>query len=85
MTRCRVCSSFAINHHAHGRDGSDADLCDVCYWHARADIEMRRVAAERERWESKAREMATNYRSNGLTAEADGLESLVTAARGHWA
>ena len=43
------------------------------------------VAAERERWESKAREMAANYRSNGIAAEADGLESLVTAVRGHWA
>lgn len=34
---CKICGSFAINHHCHGRDGSDADLCDVCYWHKRAE------------------------------------------------
>ena len=33
---CRRCGSYAINHKAHGRDGSDADLCDVCYWRKRA-------------------------------------------------
>lgn len=36
MTRCATCGSYAINHHAHGRDGSDGDLCDVCYWRIRA-------------------------------------------------
>lgn len=30
------CGSYAINHHSHGRDGSDGDLCDVCYWRKRA-------------------------------------------------
>lgn len=34
--KCKLCGSFAINHHLHGRDGSDPDLCDVCYWHTRA-------------------------------------------------
>ncbi len=43
------------------------------------------VAAERERWVSMASDMATNYRRNGLAAEADGLESLIAAARGSWA
>lgn len=33
---CRICGSFAINHKLHGRDGSDPDLCDVCYWRTRA-------------------------------------------------
>lgn len=37
MVSCRVCSSCAINHHCHGRDGSDPDLCDVCYWRKRAE------------------------------------------------
>lgn len=37
---CRVCGSFAINHFLHGRDGSDGDLCDVCYWRKRAEIAM---------------------------------------------
>ena len=36
MNRCK-CGSFAINHNRHGRDGSDPDLCDVCYWRKRAD------------------------------------------------
>jgi hypothetical protein len=35
--QCRDCGSWAINHHAHGRDGSDPDLCDVCYWRTRYD------------------------------------------------
>ena len=37
MKHCVRCSSCAINHHSHGRDGSDADLCDVCYWRKRAE------------------------------------------------
>jgi hypothetical protein len=36
MNACTECGSFAINHHRHGRDGSDGHLCDVCYWRARA-------------------------------------------------
>jgi hypothetical protein len=36
MKQC-ACGSYAINHHSHGRDGSDADLCDVCYWRTRAE------------------------------------------------
>lgn len=33
---CEKCGSRAINHDLHGRDGSDPDLCDVCYWRKRA-------------------------------------------------
>lgn len=36
MARCE-CGSYAINHHMHGRDGSDGHLCDVCYWRKRAE------------------------------------------------
>lgn len=36
MTTCAICGSHAINHHCHGRDGSDPELCDVCYWRTRA-------------------------------------------------
>jgi hypothetical protein len=32
-----MCGSYAINHQHHGRDGSDPDLCDVCYWRKRAN------------------------------------------------
>lgn len=43
MTKCK-CGSYAINHHLHGRDGSEPDLCDVCYWrekyeHARLSVD----------------------------------------------
>ena len=37
MIPCKKCGSYAINHAHHGRDGSDGDLCDVCYWRKRAD------------------------------------------------
>ena len=37
MDKCIMCGSYAINHRLHGRDGSDSDLCDVCYWRKRAD------------------------------------------------
>ena len=36
MSGCKNCGSYAINHHLYGRDVSDADLCDVCYWRKRA-------------------------------------------------
>jgi hypothetical protein len=35
--KCVRCSSYAINHNSHDRDGSDPDLCDVCYWRKRCD------------------------------------------------
>ena len=38
MSRCIRCGSYAINHHSHARDGSDVDLCDVCYWRKRAQL-----------------------------------------------
>jgi len=47
MTRC-ACGSYAINHHAHGRDGSDGHLCDVCYWRTRAEAGA--ADAARYRW-----------------------------------
>lgn len=37
MQQCKRCKSWAINHNSHGRDGSDGDLCDVCYWRKRAE------------------------------------------------
>ena len=42
--KCKNCYSHAINHHCHGRDGSDPDLCDVCYWRTRSE-ELRRLRA----------------------------------------
>lgn len=34
--QCKNCGSHAINHHLNGRDGSDPDLCDVCFWRRKA-------------------------------------------------
>lgn len=34
---CKKCGSYAINPRKHGRDNSDLDLCDVCYWRKRAE------------------------------------------------
>ena len=56
MNRCKKphCGSWAINHHSHGRDGSDDDLCDVCYWRKRATEavnELRRLAAVEQKLE----------------------------------
>ena len=34
---CKRCGSWAINHGHHGRDGSDPELCDVCYWRKRTE------------------------------------------------
>jgi hypothetical protein len=47
-TQCNRCRSYAINHSQHGRDGSDADLCDVCYWRKRA--ELMRAVLEAVEW-----------------------------------
>lgn len=45
MGTCKRCGSYAINHTCHGRDGSDGDLCDVCYWRKRAELAAQSVAA----------------------------------------
>ena len=43
--RCVNCGSHCINPHLHGReDGIDLDLCDVCYWRARAEPVISRLA-----------------------------------------
>jgi hypothetical protein len=36
MEKCG-CGSYAINLSRHGRDGTDTDLCDVCYWKKRGE------------------------------------------------
>lgn len=37
MQLCNRCGSYAINPSCHGRDQSDLNLCDVCYWRKRAE------------------------------------------------
>jgi len=41
------CISQAINHHHHGRNFDDLQLCDVCFWRAKAE-QMERVVAAAE-------------------------------------
>lgn len=38
MNCCIRCRSYAINPTQHGRDGTDNELCDVCYWRYRAEV-----------------------------------------------
>ena len=53
MNSCKVCRSHAINHHLYGRDGSDPDLCDVCYWQKRATASSKPTTrARRKTWRS---------------------------------
>ena len=40
MSKQCPCGSFAINPSMHGRDASNNDLCDVCYWRTRAEKAM---------------------------------------------
>ncbi len=50
MMSCKECGSYAINHHCHGRDGSDGDLCDVCYWRKLAGgFEVKAVTKEKKK------------------------------------
>ena len=37
MNKCKRCGSYAINPQHHGRDNTDLDLCDVCFWRNRAE------------------------------------------------
>lgn len=37
MAQCKRCGSMAINPKSHGRDDTDLDLCDVCFWRKRAE------------------------------------------------
>lgn len=46
MSCCKRCRSYAINHHRHGRDGTDEDLCDVCFWRQRAETAAAALADE---------------------------------------
>jgi hypothetical protein len=45
MSKPCKCGSYAINLHRHGRDLTDTESCDVCYWRHRAEAA---VDAERE-------------------------------------
>ena len=59
MHNCK-CGSYAINPNHHGRDGTDLDLCDVCYWRKRA--EDLKIALCQQTWTcSKCGDETNNY------------------------
>jgi len=72
MQQCK-CGSFAINHNHHGRDGSDPDLCDVCYWRKRA------VPAELVQLVELLHRMIAlhEYRNVVLTADMEEVKQLL--------
>ena len=83
---CKNCGSLAINHHAHGRDGSEKKLCDVCYWRTKA--QQQKLEAIDERLEMQAQYISVIVR---LTTERDNarqriteLEFFVRDARLNW-
>ena len=84
MNNCKNCGSFAVNHHCHGRNGDDADLCDVCYWRKRADAF--REDAERYRWLRKAHDSTDSVTlwhvrgTGGQPIESGSLDADIDAA-----
>ena len=65
MKTCKVCKSHAINHRCHGRDGSDDDLCDVCYWRKRS-VNNFNIPNNTEIFEwLKEKKYQTDYNSEG--------------------
>ncbi len=66
-----TCGSYAINHSHHGRDGSDGDKCDVCYWRSRAEQLTAALRAEREVIVAEALKYAD--KSGRLEAKVDRL------------
>lgn len=52
MHSCKRCGSYAINQNEHGRDGTDPDLCDVCYWRKRAESQTLREMQQVEKLKS---------------------------------
>ena len=73
MTKCTECGSYAINHHCHGRDGSDPELCDVCYWRKRAS-ELEQARRTSEYW--KASHLAGNTVIDQLRTEIEALQKV---------
>ena len=67
MNNCDQCGSYAINHHSHGRDGSEPYLCDVCFWRKRHDALEAELAKLREGQEPVAWvvETANGYNTIG--------------------
>jgi len=66
---CRVCGSFAINDHHHGREpGVDLDLCDVDYWRTRAEQRERVIQSMHQHYNPGAEPF------EGFVIDDDGTE-----------
>lgn len=77
MNKCTECGSYAINHHCHGRDGSDQELCDVCYWRVRAtDYATLEAECERLRAQVSALQpLANSWQSGYDKGREDGARA----------
>lgn len=82
MSGCKTCGSHAINHNLHGRDGSDADLCDVCYWRKRATVSSKLTSrARRKTWRSLIEDDLIAVVIPTLNSMSDSELRLVSSAR----
>lgn len=79
MNKCTECGSYAINHHCHGRDGSDPELCDVCYWRVRA-TDYATLEAECERLR-RDRDRANEFANTAVLAR-DAMAAELAAIKG---
>lgn len=57
--RCKRCGSHAINHNSHDRDGSEPELCDVCFWRKREEMSHCFALAAKNYMNGKHREVQT--------------------------
>lgn len=64
MNKCDACGSYAINHHLNGRDGSEPDLCDVCFWRKRHGALEAELAKLREAQEPVATVTIQHFRQD---------------------
>jgi hypothetical protein len=67
MSLACKCGSYAINLHRHGRDLTDTESCDVCYWRHRAEAA---VEAEREACAVVCENLATSCDDPDVCAAA---------------
>ena len=86
---CIRCRSYAINPRLHGRDDTDLDLCDVCYWRARAEsndtlrAQLEAAEAEMEALKHDVKQYMDSTVAENARAEAAEAESArcLTAMR----
>ena len=66
METCKICSSFAINEHMHGRvKGKHSNLCDVCYWREEAKQAAMEILEDAKMLLHYTECYAMNYKTSG--------------------